>query len=428
MRVSGGGIPFRSTTSRKGDWRATMTAKTVAVLFGGRSVEHEVSVITGHQIMDALKAAGNRVLPIYVAKDGDWYAGESLHNLKLFTDPAGVPTSAGGVARVSLSPDRSIRQLVIHPNSRQGLFRKPPQLWADVFFPCLHGSFGEDGSLQGLFELADVPYVGAGVAASAIAMDKTLTKLICRSVDIPVLDCAVVSRSEWGQAAAAVLERIEPFCAYPLIVKPVCLGSSIGVRRCHDRAALHEAIATGLILDERILVEPALTDFIEINCAVMGPPEQASVCEQPVTSDAVLTFDAKYKRGGKGAKQAGKPEGMAALERIIPAPISPELAQRVQHLAVRAFRAIGAAGTSRIDFLYRAHGEALYLNEINSIPGSLAFYLWEATGIPFDELVGKLITIAEQRHHERSRTQFSFEVNLLRKKDESAAETVWQTP
>lgn len=405
-----------------------MAERTVAVLFGGRSVEHEVSVITGHQIMDALKAAGYRVLPIFLTKDGEWYAGEGLHNLKLYTDPAGEPTTAAGVSRLSLSPDRSVRQLVMHPSSRQGLFRKPPQLWANVFFPCLHGSFGEDGALQGLFELADVPYVGAGVAASAIAMDKALTKVICRSVGIPVVDWMVLSRSEWGKDAPSIVERIETSFVYPVIVKPVCLGSSIGVKRCNDRQALREAIAAGLVLDERILIETALTDFIEINCAVMGPPDQVSVCEQPVTHEAILSFDAKYKRGGKGAKQPNKPGGMASLDRIIPAPISAELTQRVQSLALQAFRAIGAAGTSRIDFMYQPHSEALFLCEINSIPGSLAFYLWEATGIPFDELVDKLVTIALQRHEERSRTQFSFEVNLLRKKDEPVSEVVRSQP
>jgi D-alanine-D-alanine ligase len=405
-----------------------MAEKTVAVLFGGRSVEHEVSVITGHQIMDALKAAGHRVLPIYLEKDGEWYAGESLHNLKLYTDPAGEPTRATGVTRVSLSPDRSIRQLVVHPGTRQGLFRKSPQLWAEVFFPCLHGSFGEDGSLQGLFELADVPYVGAGVAASAISMDKALTKVVCHGVGIPVLDGVVLSRTEWGQEPAGVVERIETAFAYPLIVKPVCLGSSIGVKRCHDRGTLREAIATALILDSRALVEPALTDFIEINCAVMGPPERVSVCEQPLTHEAILSFDAKYKRGGKGAKQAEKPGGMASLDRLIPAPISAELSQRVQSLAAQAFRAIDAAGTSRIDFLYQPDRDALYLNEMNSIPGSLGFYLWEATGLPFDELVDTLITIALRRHQERAQTQFSFEVNLLRKKDEPTSESVRQRP
>ena len=412
----------------KGDWRDVMPETTVAVLFGGRSVEHEVSVITGHQIMDALTVAGHRVLPIFLTKDGEWYAGTSLHNLKLYTDPAGEPTNAAGVARVSLSPDRSIRQLVMHPRTRQGLFRKPSQLWADVFFPCLHGSFGEDGSLQGLFELADVPYVGAGVAASAITMDKALTKAVCRSMDIPVLDWIALSRHEWDHEATEVVRRIEASFAYPMIVKPVCLGSSIGVKRCHDGTTLHEAIAAALTLDDRVLVETALTDFIEINCAVMGPPEQASVCEQPVTHEVILSFDAKYKRGGKGAKQARKPGGMASLDRLIPAPIPAELAQRVQSLATQIFRVIGAAGTARVDFLYQSHCEALYLNEINSIPGSLAFYLWEATGIPFDILVDKLITIALQRHQERVRTQFSFEVNLLRHKAEPPTEIMPQKP
>jgi D-alanine-D-alanine ligase len=266
------------------------------------------------------------------------------------------------------------------------------------------------------------------VAASAIAMDKTLTKLICRSVDIPVLDFTIVSRREWEQSSAGMIERIEPFCAYPIIVKPVRLGSSIGVKRCNDRAAILEAIAAGLMLDDRVLIEPALTDFVEINCAVLGPPDQASVCEQPVTSEAILSFDAKYKRGGKGVKQPNKPGGMASLERIIPAPISIALTQRIQNLATRAFRAIDAVGTARVDFLYQPHGEALYLCEINSIPGSLAFYLWEARGIPFDDLVDKLVTIALQRHEERSRTQFSFEVNLLRSKTEPTSDIVRQRP
>ena len=399
-----------------------MAQQTVAVLFGGRSVEHEVSVITGHQIMDAAKAAGHRVLPIYLTKDGEWYAGDRLHNLTLFTDPAGDPPAAAGVHRVSLSPDRSIRQLLVHPRTRQGLFRKAPELWADVFFPCLHGSFGEDGSLQGLFELADVPYVGCGVAASALAMDKALTKVMCRGAGIPVLDWLVLSRAEWQEGADAALQRIEAFCAYPVIIKPVCLGSSIGVERCGDQASLRAAIAAALILDDRVIIERALSHFIEINCAVMGPPERASICEQPMTHEAILSFDAKYKRGGKGLKGTNRPSGMAGLDRLIPAPISDELAQRVQRFAVQAFRAIGAAGTVRIDFLYQPAEDALYLNEPNAIPGSLAYYLWEASGIAFDHLVERLIAIALERHQSRTQTQFSFEVNLLRQKVESTAQ------
>lgn len=398
-----------------------MAGKTVAVLFGGRSVEHEVSVITGHQIMDALKAAGYAVLPIYITKDGEWYAGERLHDIKMFTDPTREPTQTGGVHRVSLSPDRSVRQLLVHPASRRGFFRKTPEFWADAFFPTLHGSFGEDGALQGLLELSDVPYIGAGVAASAIAMDKSLTKVVCRGAGIPVLDCLVIARDDWQTDTPSVLAQVEKFCNYPVIVKPVNLGSSIGVKRCDDISSLQEALATALLLDHRALIEKALTNFIEINCAVMGPPEQPSVCEQPMTSEAILSFDAKYKRGGKGAKRGGEPQGMASLDRLIPAPISQDLTDGVQAYAVQAFRAIGAAGTARIDFLYHTAAGELYLNEINSIPGSLAFYLWEASGMPFDQLVERLIVIALNRHSIRTQTQFSFDVNLLRPPPSTAA-------
>jgi D-alanine-D-alanine ligase len=394
-----------------------MAATTVAVLFGGRSVEHEVSVITGHQVMDALSAAGHLVLPIYLTKNGEWYAGEPLHNLKLFTDPSQDATRVPGVQRVSLSPDRSVRQLLVHPQARQTFFRKAAPLWADIFFPTLHGSFGEDGALQGLFELADVPYVGSGVAASVIAMDKSLTKRVCRDAGIPVLDCLVISRERWKADPARAIADIERFCAYPLIVKPVNLGSSIGVKRCAHAPTVQEAIDTALLLDERVLIERAVSDFIEINCAVLGPPEQPSVCEQPLTSEAILSFDAKYKRGGKGAKRGGQheePGGMATLDRLIPAPIPEALTQQAQAYALQAFRAMGGAGTARVDFLFEKSASRLYLNEVNTLPGSMAFYLWEATGVPFDALVERLIAIALQRHSVRVQTQFSFEVNLLR--------------
>lgn len=407
----------RRALLKKGSSLIPMAATTIAVLFGGRSVEHEVSVITGHQVMDALKAAGYLVLPIYLTKDGEWHAGEPLHNLKLFTDPALDPTKAPGVQRVSLSADRSVRQLLVHPQARQTFFRKAPPLWADVFFPTLHGSFGEDGALQGLLELADVSYVGSGVAASAIAMDKSLTKRICRDEGIPVLDCVVISRDHWSTDPARAIADIERFCAYPLIVKPVNLGSSIGVKRCSDATMLQEAISTALLLDERVLIERAVSDFIEINCAILGPPEQASVCEQPLTSEAILSFDAKYKRGGKGAKRSGQrdePGGMATLDRLIPAPIPEALTQQAQTYALQAFRAMGAAGTARVDFLFERAASRLYLNEVNTLPGSMAFYLWEASGLPFDGLMERLIAIALQRHSLRAQTQFSFEVNLLR--------------
>lgn len=389
--------------------------ETVAVLFGGRSAEHEVSVITGHQVMDALAAAGYALLPVYIAKEGEWYAGQSLHNIRQYTDPSFRLDKLQGAYHVSLSPDRSIRQLLPHPDRRRGLFKRVPRLWADVFFPTMHGNFGEDGTLQGLFEMADVAYVGSGVLASALGMDKVHMKALYRDAGLPVLDCVSVSRADWQKDSAAFVAHVEAFCRYPLMVKPVCLGSSIGVQRCANQRELRTAIDAAILLDERVLVERALVNFFEVNCAVLGPPEQVSVCEQPCTSEAVLSFDAKYKRGGKGAKAGGTKAGMASLERLVPAPIAAELTSRIQELAIKAFRVIGAAGVARVDFLFEVDAAHLYLNEINTMPGSLAFYLWETSGVPFDELVTRVVNIALAQHHVRSATQFAFAANLLQK-------------
>lgn len=389
-----------------------MRQETVAVLFGGRSAEHEVSVITGHQVMDALEAAGYPVLPIYITKTGAWYAGPSLYNIKQYTDAAFSVDKLHDAYRVSLSPDCSIRQLLPHPTSRR-LFKKVPRLWADVFFPTIHGNFGEDGTLQGLFEMADVAYVGSGVLASAVGMDKVQMKAICRDADIPVLDCLSVSRAVWHGDSDAFVARVEALCPYPLMVKPVCLGSSIGVKRSENAHELREAIDAAVVLNERVLVEPALTDFFEINCSVIGPPEQASACEQPLTSETVLSFDAKYRQGGKGAKVGGAKGGMASQGRTVPAAISAELTASIQALAMKAFQVIGAAGVARIDFLIKLPEEKVYFNEINTLPGSLAFYLWEASDVPFDELVTRAVTIAQDQHRTRSATQFAFDANLL---------------
>jgi D-alanine-D-alanine ligase len=393
-----------------------MANPTVAVLFGGRSVEHEVSIISGHQAMDALDQAGFPVLPIYITKQGDWYAGEGLHNLDLYREQTFHAAGLKNVHRVSLSPDRSIRQLVIHPGSGGGLLGgKIPKLWADVFFPVFHGTHGEDGSLQGLFEMADVAYVGSGVLASAIGMDKVFQKGVFEGAGIPVLDCLEVSRAEWEAGRDAAVAGVESKYAYPVMVKPVRLGSSVGVSSCTDRTALNDALDLALELDGRALVEQALTDFIEINCSVLGPPERASVCEQPARSDAVLSFDDKYKHGGSKKLGRGQAQssGMAGLQRQVPAPIGEALTAEVRGLAKKAFRTIGASGVVRVDFLYDRATSRLLINEINTTPGSLSYYLWEEEGLRFDQLVAELVRIALDRHELQRATVYSFSANLL---------------
>jgi D-alanine-D-alanine ligase len=398
-----------------------MATERIAVLFGGKSVEHEVSIITGHQAMDALEAAGFSVLPIYVTKQGAWHAGRPLYDLKLYKGPSSVLAGGGrleelkGVYRVSLSPDPSVRQLVPHPRSKRGLFSKDPALWADVFFPAIHGSTGEDGMIQGVFELADVPYVGCDLPSSVFGIDKHRMKVLYRSAGLAVLDCLVAGRAQWDRGKAAFLERVEAAFPYPVMVKPVSLGSSIGVKRCESRGEMESALETALVIDDRALVEPALTDFIEVNCSVLGPPARASICEQPCYQGQLLSFDDKYKAGRnqKGRKQAGA--GMASLDRMFPAPIADELAKRIREMSVAAFETIGAAGVARVDFLVDNPTGRVYLNEINTMPGSLSFYLWEKSEprLAFDELVTRLVQIALERHEEKKKTQRSFEVNLL---------------
>jgi D-alanine-D-alanine ligase len=388
---------------------------TVAVIFGGRSAEHEVSVITAHQAMDALQVAGYKLLPIYITKSGEWYAGESLHNLRFFLADKLDPSKTPDVFKVSLSPDPSVRELIHHPSARRSIFRSKPKLWADVFFPIIHGTTGEDGAIEGLLEMANVPFVGSGIAASATGFDKILMKAIYANSGIPILECESVTRQEWQQSPDRSIAKIHEKFSFPVVVKPVCLGSSIGVSRCENDHALRGAIEIALRLDDRALVEEALTSFVEINCSVVGPPSEASVCEQPVFRDSVLSFDSKYKQGAKSAKTGPSKGGMASLGRIVPAPISDELTARIKDLSIKAFDLIGSAGVARIDFLYLPAEEKLYLNEINTMPGSLAFYLWEYSGLPFDTLVTKLINIGMARYATKQDTDFSFSANLLSK-------------
>lgn len=401
----------------------SMSKQIVAVLFGGRSVEHEVSVISAHQVMDALEVAGYELLPIYIDKKGTWFAGKGLYNLKLYATPGFRPDSLRDAHRVFLSPDPTIRQFVLHPNGAKGFFYKAPMLWADVFFPVLHGAFGEDGSAQGLFEMADVPYAGCGIFASAAGMDKIRQKELYARAGLPALECVWTHRNLWRADPASFVKLVEAKFGYPVIVKPATLGSSIGIARAADSQQLTEAIGAALTYDERVLVERALVDFKEVNCSVIGPPYRASVCEMPKLEGELLSFEAKYrsgastgKRGAKMAAGAGgkfSKGGMASLNRQIPAPISDDLTGRIQDRAIAAFRAIGGTGIARVDFLLDSDGHTTYVNEINTMPGSLSFYLWEASGLPFDKLVRLLVDEAIERHKTKRQTQYSLDVDLL---------------
>lgn len=381
-----------------------MSAKrktTVAVIFGGRSVEHDVSIVTGHQIMQAFDKERYEVVPVYIDREGRWFTGEPLLDLKNYADEV---VSYKGVQSVVLSPNVQHHGLIVNPLS--GRFSKSEVLRLDVAFPAVHGSHGEDGTLQGLFELADIPYAGCGVLASAVANDKILTKDVLRQYSIPVVEDVSFRRADWLDNPEQIVTRIKEELGFPVFVKPATLGSSIGVARAHDETILRIAIDVAANFDRRILVEKAVTDGVEINCSVIGIGSdiQASVLEQPVSWEEFLTFEEKYLRGS---------EGMKSAERIIPAPLSPELTRCIQQHAISAFKALDGRGIARIDFLVRPGENRVYLNEINTLPGSLSFYLWQETGISQGELVHRLVEIARAAQAEKRRNTYNYQTSLV---------------
>ena len=384
---------------------------TVACIFGSRSVEHEVSVITAQQAMAAL-APQHRGVAVYIAKDGRWYTGDALTDLRRFADVQGLLADCTVVTPV-IDPSRPGMTLLPVVAPRRGRFGRgtDDSVDIDVAMPLVHGNLGEDGTLQGLLEMAGVPYTGSGVAASATAMDKRLAKTVLRAAGLPVLDDVCIDREQWRVDAGAVVERAESFAPYPLYVKPVSLGSSIGVARAADRSELNVAVEVALTYDQRCIVEAAQEGIVEINCAVLGDETgaRASLLEQP-TKRGLLSYDDKYRsKGGKVAASSG----MKSAQRLVPAPLDAALAERITQAALASFAAVGAAGVARIDLMVDPATDALIVNEINPLPGSLSFYLFEPAGTSFTALLDELIEIAQRRHARRAASTAVFEHWML---------------
>jgi D-alanine-D-alanine ligase len=383
----------------------------VGVAFGGRSVEHDVSIITGLQALSVLEERHSPI-PIYIARSGRWYTGEGLRELSAYQGDGGGADGGGDVfggeeVRFDLHDGRLLREA--GGGSLLRSRRAPEPLELDVMVLATHGTQGEDGCLQGALELARLPYVGPPVGAAAAAMDKATTKALLAQAGLPALAHLAVRREEWEGDSAGVSSRAREAFPFPLYVKPASLGSSVGVSRCEEQSQLAAALELGFELDRVCLIEPAVEGGVEVNCAVIGRPgvpPRASVCEQPLAAEGFLSFEDKYMRGG------GKNEGMKGAQRLIPAPLPDALSERVRELAVRAFTAFGCGGVTRVDFLIDAQ-ERVYVNELNTIPGSFSFYLWEPAGVPFVELMDELIELALAHHREQGRTTTVFPTNLL---------------
>ena len=376
-----------------------MSLKKVGVIFGGRSVEHDVSIVTACQIMENMDRGKFEPVPIYISKTGEWFTGESLCRTETF-----AKGNFSSETQAYLAPLPGLGELLPHPKD-VGLFKKRLQQKIDVIFCAIHGTNGEDGTLQGLLELADIPYTGSGVMASAVGMDKVLLKGICTAAGLPVLDYHWFYRSRWETEPEEILNEIEAKLSWPLFVKPANLGSSIGISCAKNRDELQYAIDVAGHYDRKILVDQGIENPTEINCAVLGTEADIipSVCEQPLSLEEFLSFEDKYLRGGKG---------ISGQSRKIPAPITDTLTKTIQDMAMQVFSAIDARGVARVDFLLDSD-HIPFVNEINTLPGSISFYLWEGVGINFSELIERLIDLAYCAHKAKSTQVYTFDSSVL---------------
>lgn len=375
----------------------------VAVLFGGRSVEHEVSVISGLQAFAALNREKYDAIPVYITKNNEFYTGEGIGEIASYEN---IDACLRAATRVLPVPANGSVELLRYPLKK---FGNNVVAAFDVALPVVHGTNVEDGTLMGMLEMLGVPYAACDVTSSAVGMDKYLMKAALRQAGVPVLDAVTYTGKQYALDSAAVTADVESKLAYPVIVKPVNLGSSVGISKAKNHDELLAALDTAFGFAPRVLVEHAVPHLREINCAVLGDADEAiaSVCEEPVSSGDILDFSEKYLSDGT------KSSGMTSLKRRCPAELPDGMTEEVQRLAVKTFQALGCSGVSRIDFLNDAESGELWVNEINTIPGSLAFYLWEAAGIPFDQLLDRMIELAFKRQRERSALTFSYDTNLL---------------
>ncbi len=380
----------------------------VAVFFGGRSVEHEISCISANQAMRAFNPDKYNVIPIYISKQGRWYTGDVLKEMGNYRDLNALISNAEEVYMRPEYGDYNLYRVDV----KGGLFSKKNPVVAElhVAIPVLHGTNGEDGVFEGLLETIGIPFAGCNTLSSANGMDKITMKMILRECDIPVVDYVWFTDRQWLSDKNPIVEKIEKKLGYPVIVKPANLGSSVGIGKASNREELIARINDAEQFSHRLIVEHMVEQLKEINCSVLGDADdhQSSVCEEPFKSGDFLSYADKY--GGK--KRTGA-KGMQGSDKRIPADLPDATTKEIQRIAGETFRVLSCHGVSRIDVMIDEKDNSIYVNEINTIPGSLSFYLWEASGISFSQLMDKLVALALKRKRDLDRKTFSYDQNIF---------------
>ena len=376
----------------------------VAMLFGGKSVEHEVSIISGIQAILNMDTNKYDVIPVYMTKKNEMYIGEEIGKIESYKDIDTLLSKSQRVIMININ-DRI--QLVSYPLKK---FGKNTAIDIDVAFPVVHGTNVEDGALQGYLKTIGIPFVGCDVTASAVGMDKYIMKMILKETGVPTLDAQIYTLSDYSEIEL-MMDEIESRLGFPVIVKPVNLGSSVGISVAKNRVELSHSIDDAFRYATKVLVEHAITKLREINCSVLGDENdaEASECEEPMHSKDILSYEDKYVSNAKGVGS----KGMVSVSRKIPADLSLEKREEVRQMAVESFKALGCNGVARIDFMIDEDTGNLYFNEINTIPGSLAFYLWEPIGISYKELLDRMIQLSLKRVRTEKNLTFTFDTNIL---------------
>ena len=380
----------------------------LGVIFGGESVEHEVSIISAVQAMECMDDTKYDIIPIYISKNRTWYTGAMLRDIDVYKDFDDLKRYAKEVVLVR-KDDKFYLQ------STKGIFRKDVTD-IDIMFPIVHGNNVEDGSLQGYLESVGIPYVGSHVLGSALGQDKVLMKQVFEANDIAVVPYTWFYDYEYSDSSNDILKKIEKL-GYPVVVKPATLGSSVGITYVKTAKDIESAINEAIKYDKKIVVEKAVDNLIEVNCSVLGnyKYQETSVLEEVLSDNELLTYADKYIGGSKGKLKGGmkSSKGMASTSRIIPARVNKKVENEILDISKRAFRALNLSGVCRIDFLIDSKTNKVFINEPNTIPGSLAFYLWEPAGKGYKNLLSDMINIAIKEYKEKSKKTYSFDSNIL---------------